>query len=123
MVWGYSVAVALNDLEVKRAEKALAGYLVKHRPPPHIRPKLDFGYRVSGQSVELFEIRPAFQKPSVKREHSFAKATYVRTRDHWNVFWMRQDLKWHAYQPHPVAKSINEFLSVVEKDEYHCFYG
>jgi hypothetical protein len=36
---------------------------------------------------------------------------------------MRQDLKWHAYQPHPVAKSINEFLSVVEKDEYHCFYG
>jgi hypothetical protein len=115
--------MALNDLETKRLEKILAAHLQKHRPPPHIRPKLDLGYLISGQSVELFEVRPKFQKPSVKQEHAFAKATYVRTRDHWNVFWMRQDLNWHAYQPHPVAKTINEFLSVVEKDEYHCFYG
>jgi hypothetical protein len=115
--------VALNDIETKRLEKALDAYLQKRRPPPHIRPKLDLSYRISGQSVELFEIRPAFQKPGVKREHSFAKATYVRTRNQWNVFWMRQDLKWHAYQPHPVAKDITEFLSVVEADEHHCFYG
>jgi Protein of unknown function (DUF3024) len=115
--------VALNELEAKRVENAVAAYVQKRRPPPHIRPKLDLGYRLSGQSVELFEIRPMFQKPSVKQEHGFAKATYVRTRDHWNVFWMRQDLKWHAYQPHPVAKNIAEFLSVVEKDEHHCFYG
>lgn len=115
--------MALSEIETKRIEKALAAYLEKHRPPPHIRPQLDLGYRLSRQSVELFEIRPMFQKPSVKQEHSFAKATYVRTRDHWNVFWMRQDLKWHAYQPHPVARDIEEFLSVVEADEYHCFYG
>jgi hypothetical protein len=115
--------VALSGLETKRVEKALGAYLEKRRPPPHIRPKLDLGYRLSGQSVELFEIRPMFRKPGVKHEHSFAKATYVRTRDHWNVFWMRQDLKWHAYQPHPVAKGITEFLSIVEADEYHCFYG
>ena len=115
--------MALNEIETKRVEKAVAAYVEKRRPPPQIRPKLDLGYRLSGQSVELFEIRPMFQKPNVKQEHSFAKATYVRTRDHWNVFWMRQDLKWHVYQPLPVAKNITEFLSVVEKDEYHCFYG
>jgi hypothetical protein len=115
--------VALNEIEAKRVKKAVAAYVEKRRPPAHIRPKLDLGYRLTGQSVELFEIRPMFQKPSVKHEHSFAKATYVRTRDRWNIFWMRQDLKWHAYQPHPIAKSITEFLSVVEEDEYHCFYG
>ena len=115
--------MALNELEAKRVENAVAAYVKKRRPPPHIRPKLDLGYRLSGQSIELFEIRPMFQKPSVKQSHSFAKATYVRTRDHWKVFWLRQDLKWHAYQPHPVVKNIAEFLSVVEKDEHHCFYG
>ena len=115
--------MALYEIETKRVEKALAKYLAQRRPPPHIRPQLDLGYRLSGQSVELFEIRPMFQQPSVKQERSFAKATYVRTRDHWNVFWMRHDLKWHAYQPHPVVKDISQFLSVVEADEHNCFYG
>jgi len=73
--------MAFNDIERKRIERAVEGFLEKRRPPPHIRPKLDFGYRISGQSVELFEIRPRWDKPDEKREHPFAKATYVRTRD------------------------------------------
>jgi hypothetical protein len=115
--------MALSDFEAKRIDKVVAAYVEKHRPPPHIRPELDLGYRVSGQSVELFEIRPMWKKPSVKQEHSVAKATYVRARGVWKVFWLRQDLKWHSYEPHPIAKNIEEFLAVVEKDEHCCFYG
>ena len=78
--------MALNDIERKRIEKTVSAFVEKRRPAPHIRPKLDFGFRVSGQSVELFEIRPQWDRPTVKRESSFAKATFVRTQGMWKVY-------------------------------------
>ena len=57
--------MAFNELEGKRIEKAMAAFLSVRRPPPHIRPELDIGYRLNGQSVELLEIRPQWDNPSV----------------------------------------------------------
>jgi hypothetical protein len=93
--------MALNDIERKRVEKAVGAFMQKRRPTAHIRPKLDFGFRISGQSVELFAIRPQWDRAEVKRESPFAKATFVRTKGVWRVFWMRSDLKWHGYGPAP----------------------
>jgi len=109
--------MALNDIERKRIEKAVNAFVEKQRPAPSIRPKLDFGFRISGQSVELFEIRPQWDRPKIKRESSFAKATFVRTQEVWKVFWMRADLKWHRYEPVPEVSAIEEFLAVVQNDE------
>ena len=115
--------MALNDIERKRIETAVDAYIQKHRPPPHIRPQLDIGYRVSGQSVEIFEIRPRWNEPSEKMEHPVAKATFVRSTELWKVFWRRADLKWHGYEPLPAVGSIEKFLAAVEKDEHACFWG
>ena len=60
--------MALNDLERKRVEKAVGTFVEKRRPPPHIRPKLDFGFRISGQSVELVEIRPQRDRLEVQKD-------------------------------------------------------
>jgi hypothetical protein len=115
--------MALTELEVKRCERALARFLERRRPPPGIRPRLDIGYRISGQSVEIFEIRPHWLDRSKKRESPVAKATYVRARKLWRVFWMRRDLKGHGYQPQPETRSLDEFLEVVDRDEWSCFFG
>lgn len=115
--------MALNDIERKRIEKTVGTFVEKLRPAPHIRPQLDFGFRVSGQSVELFEIRPQWDRPAVIRESSFAKATFVRTQGVWKVYWMRADLKWHSYLSVPEVPAIEEFLAVVHKDEHACFFG
>lgn len=115
--------MALSEFEAKRVEKAVLAFLEKRRPPPHIRPKLDFGYRINGQSVELFEIRPRWNKPSEKREHPFAKATYVKTTGTWKVFWRRADLKWHGYDPAPQVGSVEKFLDIVGEDKHACFFG
>jgi len=50
--------MALNDIERKRIEKVVDAFVQERRPAPHIRPELDIGFRVAGQSVEIFEIRP-----------------------------------------------------------------
>ena len=90
--------MAFNDIEKKKIERAMAGFLAKRRPPPHIRPELDISYRLSDQSVEILEIRPQWNDKSIIREQPIAKATYVKTQDLWKVFWQRADLKWHGYE-------------------------
>ena len=115
--------MALNDIERKRIEKTVDAFVQKRRPAPRIRPQLDIGYRVQGQSVEIFEIRPRWQEPEVKMEHPVAKATFVRSQALWKVFWMRADLKWHGYEPLPTVGTIEKFLAAVDKDEYACFWG
>lgn len=70
--------MAFNELERKRIEKTVDRFIQAHRPPPHIRPKLDLGFRLQGQSVELFEIRPVWDKPSQKMESPFR--TWLETR-------------------------------------------
>jgi hypothetical protein len=115
--------VAFNQLELKRIEKALSAFLAKRRPPAHIRKQIDLGHRISGQSVELFEIRPQWDDPNTIREHPFAKATYVKTKNIWKVYWRRADLKWHQYEPVPTVSSIEKFLDVVDTDRYACFFG
>ena len=49
--------------------------LAKRRPPPRIRKEVDIGYCLSGQSVELLEIRPQGDDPSIIHRRPFAKAT------------------------------------------------
>ncbi|TMH65866.1 MAG: DUF3024 domain-containing protein [Betaproteobacteria bacterium] len=115
--------MAFNDIERKRIERDLANFMERRRPPPHIRPELDFGYRISGHSIEIFEIRPDWQNPKEKMEHPVAKTTFVRTQNLWRVFWMRRDLKWHGYEPAPEVRSLHAFLEVVGRDEYCCFFG
>jgi Protein of unknown function (DUF3024) len=113
----------LTEFETKKAEKAVLAFLAKRRPLPHIRPQLDIGYRISGQSVELFEIRPRWDRSDEKMEHAVAKATYVKSKEAWNVFWQRADLKWHRYDPTPQVGSLEKFLALVDEDKHACFFG
>ncbi|UTW00969.1 DUF3024 domain-containing protein [Marinomonas rhizomae] len=115
--------MAISEFEIKRTESELEKYLAKHRPPAHIRHQLDIGYRISGQSVELFEIRPHWKIADLKIETPVAKATFVKTKGYWKVFWMRQDLKWHRYDVNHEVSRIEVFLQMVSEDEHACFFG
>lgn len=78
---------------------------------------------MEGQSVEIFEIRPHWQDKSRISEHPIAKATYNKSKRTWRVFWQRADLRWHRYESNPEVASIEEFLALVQEDEYGCFFG
>ena len=115
--------MAFTELERKRCEHDLAKFLERRRPPPEIRPKLDLGYKIEGQSVEVFEVRPDWQDSSKTMQSPVAKTTFVRAQNRWKIFWMRRDLKWHGYEPTPEVRSLEAFLHVVDRDEYCCFFG
>lgn len=115
--------MTFNDFEAQRIKAAVAAFIEKRRPPVHLRDKLDLGFRISGQSVELFEIRPSWNRPSEKIERAVAKARYVKSRREWWVYWRRADMKWHRYVPEPTVQTIEDFLALVDADECACFFG
>jgi len=116
--------MAISEFETKRCERLVKRYIDSRRPPPDVRPELDLGYRVQGQSVEIFEIRPVWRgAPGEKMEQPVAKSTYIKSRGVWKVFWQRADLKWHTYKPNAEVRNLEDFLDVVDRDEFGCFYG
>ncbi len=115
--------MVLSGFETKKYEKVVRAVIAKNRPHAHIRKELDLGYRLKGHSVEIFEVRPRWDNPKEIMESPVAKATYVKTQGNWKIYWQRADLKWHSYQPYPEAKTIEEFLEVVEADSNACFFG
>jgi len=51
--------MALSEFELKACERELDAFLDRRRPPPHIRPQLDLGYSIKGQSVDTMVLSRA----------------------------------------------------------------
>jgi Protein of unknown function (DUF3024) len=115
--------MAFNDIERARNLAALKAFLERKRPPPHIRSQLDFGCAVVGQVVDVFEIRPDWQDATITRHRPFARIRFVRSSKQWRLYWMRQDLKWHAYEPSARHASLQSALDVIAADAHCCFFG
>ena len=118
-----SKLMAIGEFEIKRIEKLVGQFVEKRRPQPQIRPELDIGFRIDGQSFEIFEKRPQWNDPSKKMEGPVAKATYVKSRKIWKLFWKRADNKWHSYKPFPASESLEKILEAIDKDDVGCFWG
>jgi hypothetical protein len=115
--------MALSPSLTLEVIEALENYIQRIRPPEEIRGKLDIGWKIEGPSVIIYEIRPSWTDPLVIMEYPVAKTTYLKAKDCWKIFWKRADLKWHVYAPPAAVKSIKDFVSIVEEDKYHCFWG
>ena len=115
--------MALYEIEVEHIENAMDDFLGRIRPPANVRSQLDFTYRLEGQSIKIFEVRPQWMNPEKKTEISFAKVTFVKNQGIWEAYWRRDDGKWHRYDPNAKVKTLKDILSIIENDEYGCFFG
>lgn len=68
-------------------------------------------------------MRPRWDKPEIIVEYPVAKATYIKTKEYWKIFWLRSNLKWYSYTPKPYVYSLKDFTTIVEKDDHNCFWG
>lgn len=119
----WHVEMAHSEADHREWQRAMGALFEKRRPPAHIRAELDLECRIKGASVEVLEIRPQWDQPERKVERLIAKATYVKTKNHWRVFWQRRDLKWHRYGPSPEVGTLQAFAKLVAEDKYACFFG
>ncbi len=115
--------MGFREFEIRRIEKAVNKLIEKRRPAPHTRNQVDLGFMIKNQSLEFFEIRPMWNNPFKRIEVAIVKATYVKAKRIWKIYWQKQDLKWHGYQPKPEVITVEEFLAVIDQDSHACFFG
>lgn len=116
--------MAFTELEIAEHTDLIEKlFWSRHRPPLSLREKIREGQRFTGQSIELFFVRPVFNDPTLHTEDKIAKLTYVRSSGRWRLFWQRADLKWHRYPPHPDARDLAAALRIIGEDANACFFG
>ena len=101
----------------------MVSFWSRRRPPLHLRDQVREGQRIEDQTIELFIVRPAFNRPGETVESSIAKVQHVRSQGVWRIFWKRADGKWHGYPPSPDARSLAAALRVIDEDANACFLG
>jgi len=104
-------------------ENAVEAVLGKRRPSSNAGKEGNLGYRITGQSIEVFVIRPSFRDEKVLHEIPIAKGTFIESKKVWKLFWYKSDLRWHRYNPMPSAQTIEELLAEIDADRYACFWG
>ncbi len=115
--------MAFTEIEQARNLKSLTWFMEQRRPPVHIRPQLDVGYSVIGQTVDIFEVRPDWQDKTTIRHSPVARVKYIKSHNEWRLYWMRRDLKWHSYEPDSSFKTLLAALTVINIDPHCCFFG
>ena len=115
--------MSFSEIEIKNISRSINAFMKKRRPPVEDRDQVDLLYKIVNNSIEIFEIRPQWDNPNATNEIPIAKTTFVKSKDCWKIFWMRSDLKWHAYFPDSEVETLDQFLAIVEEDEDCCFWG
>jgi len=89
--------MAIPQSELHKCLRATGAFVEKRRPKPEIRDRVDLRADIEGSALVLSEVRPAYNDPRVIRHSPIAKAKWIGTQKRWRLYWMRADLKWHAY--------------------------
>ena len=115
--------MALDITKSLEIIEIMENYISGVRPPQEIRQQLDIGYEIENQSIILNEIRPFWNDRNKIMTNGYAKATFVNSKNIWNIYWKRADNKWHLYEHSPSVGQLKEFLKIVDEDKYYCFKG
>ncbi len=114
--------MAFNEFEVKYIENTV-WKMCKRRSPAHVSDQLRTVYVVEEHDVTVYEERPHQKNPHEWIRTGIAKFKYIRKRNVWKLYWMRQDLKWHLYGPLPESTTIDRLVIEVDKDPHGAFFG
>lgn len=116
--------MAWSEFEQHRFNAVLRRFCEEHTSP-EIRHKLSYEFQLNAaqQSVEICEVRPHFQQPEIKIHSPVARFSFVKTSKQWKLYWMRGNGKWFRYETDAPMASIEDVLSVINTDQYGCFFG
>lgn len=113
-----------TDLEIAEHLKVVEDlFWSRRRPPISLRDKVREGRRFIGHTLELFIVRPVFNRPSEHNEESIARIRYLPGMRCWRLFWKRSNGQWYRYKPCFEVGSLAEALRVVDEDADSCFFG
>ena len=114
--------MALSEIELKKIE-ILVGDLCRRRSPDGFGDELRLEYKIQGHDIVIFEWRQRYGEQTGFFDTPVAKIKFVRTKNEWRLYWMRSDLKWHAYPTLPSSRDLAILVHEIDEDPFACFFG
>ena len=114
--------MSFSEFELKYIENTV-GKMCKRRSPLHLSDYLRTVYVVKGHDVTVYKERPRWNRPQEWTSSGIAKFKYIKNQNVWKLYSMRQDLKWHLYEPFPESTTIERLIAEVDKDLHGAFFG
>jgi hypothetical protein len=115
-------SLPISPFERKRVSKLLQEYC-DARVPVQIRSELEVRFRFDGNSVVLYERRPAWRRPGEWVEPVVAKFRYFVGRKEWVLYWRDRNQRWRRYDLIKPSPLFEELLSEVDSDPTGIFWG
>jgi hypothetical protein len=112
-----------ESTDLRISDSIISENIEKMRPAEHIRNQLDIGYTFENNTLQIFEIRPQWNDPSKIQHSPFVKAKFIKSKQIWKIYWLRGNLKWYSYAPHPTTDSLADLFEIINKDDHGCFKG
>ena len=114
----------MKNITIDINEATIKNYVSSLRPEnQEIRAQLDFGYSYDGKVIVLYEIRPVWNNPKEIQHIECAKIRVYKSRQEWNLYWMRASGKWELYEPFPKSTHLDNIIDIIKEDKHGCFYG
>lgn len=106
--------------------KLVEGRLEKYcaqRVPLHVRHQVRLNFKFRGNSVTLFEVRPAFGAPDVWVDIKVAQFRFDPAHSVWTLYCADRNSKWHEYYEIEPSPNFDDLLEEVEDDPTGIFWG
>ena len=114
--------MALPEFTKRMIESKLSSYC-EQKVPLHIRDRVKLAFKIRGNSVKLFEQRPAYREKSKWVDVPVAQFRFNPSRSLWTLFCADRNSKWHEYLPAEPTKDFDVLLVEVDKDPTAIFWG
>ena len=95
----------------------------ERRIPRRVRDQIQLGYRFRGNSVTLFERRPAILEPSVWTESAVAQFRLDPETSLWTLYCRDRNGRWHRYGEVDSRPDLADLLREVDEDPTGIFWG
>ena len=109
-------------LKKQLAEAQMAKFC-KDRIPLEYQNEIKMSYRIRGQSMTLYESRPAMFDKGEWHDMAIAQFRYSDEDGKWTLYCADRNGKWHFYMECEASSNFQDLIDEVEKDPTCIFFG
>jgi hypothetical protein len=112
--------LVLPELTKKQVERILTKYC-SERLSAYLHDEISLGFKFRGNSVTLYEERPAFARPGMWAE--IAQFRFKPRTKEWILYYTDRNSKWHEYEFTEPSRNFEILLKEVHEDPTCIFWG
>jgi len=96
----------------------------KKRVPAHVLDKVNLSYKISGNSITIFENRAPWHKDMKEwTSMPIAQIRYNEKTGEWTLYCADRNNRWHKYEGLLPTKNIDQILAEIDRDPTGIFWG